>query len=65
MSVTAAVANRLWLAANLRASRRFESALSRASEVQESRLRRYLRRNADTAFGRQWGFTGIRRLERI
>ena len=42
------------------ADRAFRSALARPREAQTERLRRYLGRNADTAFGRRYGFASIK-----
>ena len=50
----------LWTAANLPALARYRAALDHPWEAQERLLRRYLRDNADTAFGRAHGFSGIR-----
>jgi hypothetical protein len=56
----AAVANRAWLTINRVAHRRFVRALSDVRRTQEGVLRRTLRRNADTAYGREHGFSAIR-----
>lgn len=52
-----------WLAANLPGYLRFFEALGRPERVQRFLLRRYLRSNADTAFGRAHGFASIRTAE--
>lgn len=49
-----------WTAANLAAWWRYRAALRQPREVQQALLRRYLRENADTAFGRGNGFAAIR-----
>lgn len=49
-----------WLAVNAAGYARFRSALSRPEEIQRKILFRYLRENAETAFGRTHGFSAIR-----
>jgi GH3 auxin-responsive promoter len=58
-----ALTNLLWLAANLPGYLRFRRALARPEAVQRSLLRRYLKANADTAFGRAHGFVAVRSAE--
>lgn len=60
MSVRPLLANSLWLAASLGAWRRYRAALLNPAREQERLLQRYLRKNADTAVGRRYGFAGIR-----
>lgn len=50
----------LWTGANLPALARYRAALQHPVGVQEALLRRYLRANAATAFGRAHGFDTIR-----
>jgi hypothetical protein len=52
-----------WLAANLPGYFRFNQALGKPEAVQRFLLRRNLRANADTAFGRSIGFASIRTAE--
>jgi hypothetical protein len=52
-----------WIALNAPGYARFRSALSAPEAVQRSLLRRYLRDNSNTAFGRAHGFSGIRTPE--
>ncbi|MBN8459735.1 MAG: GH3 auxin-responsive promoter family protein [Verrucomicrobia bacterium] len=54
------IVNRVWVAACARELRRFEEALQRLEEVQNSIVLANVRRNADTAFGRAHGFSDIR-----
>lgn len=54
------IVNRLWIAACARELRRFEDALTRVEDVQRELLLANLRRNAETGFGREHGFSGIR-----
>jgi hypothetical protein len=49
-----------WLAANAGGWWRFRTALDRPEEAQSAILRRYLRVNAETAFGKAYGFSTIR-----
>ena len=60
MSAGAALANGLWLATNLGASRRFARALADPREAQEAWLRRQLARHARSEFGRAHDFAAIR-----
>jgi hypothetical protein len=57
------VKNLPWLAANVPGYLRFRRALSDPEAAQRSLLRRYLRANAATAFGRAHGFATIRTAE--
>jgi hypothetical protein len=59
VNARAALANRLWLGASAPAHRRFRAALRRPREVQEEILRRHVRDNANTAFGREHDFARI------
>jgi hypothetical protein len=52
-----------WLAANLPGYLRFRRALGDPEKAQRGLLRRYLRENAGTAFGRAHGFARIRSAE--
>ncbi|MBW8878402.1 MAG: GH3 auxin-responsive promoter family protein [Acidobacteria bacterium] len=49
-----------WIAANAGGWWRFRTALADPARVQAAILRRYLRANAETAFGREHGFSSIR-----
>jgi hypothetical protein len=57
------VKNLPWIAANLSGYFRFNQAIGRPEAVQRFLLLRYLRANADTAFGRSHGFASIRTAE--
>lgn len=59
----AAVAGLGFAAVNLPGFARFRSALGRPAETQRRRLRAYLERNRDTAFGREHGFARLRSYE--
>jgi hypothetical protein len=61
----AAAAHHVWAATALRPRRRFQDALSHPAEVQSARLRGYLQRHGDTAFGRAHGFARIRSFEQF
>ena len=52
-----------WAAVNLPGTVRFARALDDPETAQRALLARYLRRNAETAFGRAHGFAGIRSIE--
>ena len=52
-----------WLAVNAPGYARFRAALSHPEKVQRAILFRYLRENAETAFGRAHGFSAIRTVE--
>ena len=54
------IANTLWLAACLPDAVLFRRATSRVREEQARLLRRMLQANADTEFGRRYGFSSIR-----
>jgi len=58
-----AIANSIWMAANLPAYARFRRALSHPARAQQGLLRDYVRRNASTAFGRDHGFGSIETYE--
>ena len=58
--VKAALANSAWLLGNTAAAIAFAAALDDPAGAQEQVLRRYLTRNADTAFGRQYGLRDFR-----
>lgn len=60
MNATAALANLTWLAASTPAHARFARALGNPATAQENWVRRHLRQNADTAFGRAHGLGEIR-----
>jgi hypothetical protein len=49
--------------ASRRAAVRFEAAARRAGQVQQERLREMLQTNADTEYGRRYGFDRIRSVE--
>lgn len=63
MNVGATFGNLSWLAASLPEYRRFKRAAKNLERTQRDRLRHYLRRNADTAFGLQHNFAGINSWE--
>lgn len=54
-----------WLAVNTPGYVRFRAALSSPKEIQRAILFRYLRENAETAFGRAHGFSAIRTVEQF
>jgi hypothetical protein len=58
----APLASLLWTGANLPALARYSAALEHPEQTQERLLQRYLRDNADTAFGRAHGFGRIRTM---
>ena len=53
----AALANSLWWLASRRSYAAFASALQDPDAAQEQALRSFLRKNADTAFGREHGLS--------
>ncbi len=59
----ARLATALWVHGNQPRRRRFERALSDPGSVQRRLLEGYLRRNADTVFGRRHGFAEIDSVE--
>ena len=63
MNFTAPIANSLWFASNLPAAARFQRALNRPAKTQIQLLHRYLAQNADTAFGKKFGFKKIKSHE--
>ncbi|MGH7951922.1 MAG: GH3 auxin-responsive promoter family protein [Limisphaerales bacterium] len=63
MKFTAVIANSLWLASSLPAVTRFRLALDRPAQAQMRLLRRYLAQNADTSFGKTYGFSEIKNYE--
>lgn len=63
MPVRSPVANVGWALTNLPSWWRYRRALERPAEVQARLLHRYLRRNAETAFGQAHGFGRIRSVE--
>jgi hypothetical protein len=63
MRPAALIANGAWAAASAPAWRRFRAALRDPAAAQRHRLLGYLRRDADTAFGREHGFASIRSVE--
>jgi hypothetical protein len=63
MKGAAAIANGAWLAASLPEYRRFRRASADVETTQRSLLRNCLAQNADTVFGREHGFPGIRSWE--
>jgi len=56
-------ANQAWLWANARACRRFEYALKWPQETQKARLFHLLKNNADSAFGKAFGFSKIHSID--
>jgi GH3 auxin-responsive promoter len=63
MFVESILANFPWLAANFPGYLRFRQALAKPAGIQRALLRRYLQRNAATAFGQAHGFSQIRTAE--
>src|SRR5437868_1782753 len=63
MQIPATIANALWSASNLPALLRFRRALREPQAAQQRKLRAYLTRNADTAFGQAYGLGAIRSYE--
>ena len=63
MKAAASIANSAWVAASLPAWRRFRAAVRDPAAAQRRRLLACVRRNADTAFGREHGFGSIRTIE--
>ncbi len=63
MKPAATIGNLAWLAVSLPEYRRFRRDARDLEATQRARLEHYLRRNADTAFGRRYGFDGIRGFE--
>lgn len=59
MKFDAALANTVWLASSLPERVRYRYAASRIEAVQRRILEGYVRRNADTEFGRRHGFADI------
>jgi len=57
------LANRLWIRSSAGMYRAFRAALARPRAVQESYLLGLLARNAETEYGRRFGFAGIRSVE--
>jgi len=55
--------NGAWIASCAREHARFAAALKQVEVTQQELLLNLLQRNADTKFGRQHGFAGIRRVE--
>ncbi len=56
------LANALWWYSNAMGHARFRSSLNKPREVQQTLLHRYLRTNAQTAFGRAHHFADIRTI---
>ncbi|HEY5642431.1 MAG TPA: GH3 auxin-responsive promoter family protein [Woeseiaceae bacterium] len=63
MSTSAAIANLGWLAASAPEFRRYQRDARDVEGVQRARLAGYLRRNADTVFGRKYGFAALANWE--
>lgn len=63
MKLSAAVANGAWFAASLPEYRRFRHDARRTEQTQRRILAACLKRNADTAFGREHGFSDMRSWE--
>ena len=59
MSAAAAIANLAWFAAGAPEFRRYRRDAEDIERVQRARLATYLRRNADTVFGRRHGFATL------
>jgi hypothetical protein len=64
-AAVATAANAAWFFSALPAERAFRAALGDPRRAQEAILRRYLSRNADTAFGRRYGFADIHTVEQF
>ncbi len=58
--IRCAIANSLWFLSTLPEARRFHRSLVCCEAAQQSVLREILRKNADTEFGRRYGFAAIR-----
>ncbi|MCA9253404.1 MAG: GH3 auxin-responsive promoter family protein [Phycisphaerales bacterium] len=56
-------ANRMWYGANLIRWRRFREALKSPLSAQVRILQSYVKRNADTLFGRKHGFSSVRSIQ--
>lgn len=63
MDAGAAIGNLGWLAASWPEYRRFRRDAGNLEAMQRARLEHYLRSNADTAFGRHYGFAAIRSID--
>src|SRR5215469_685819 len=59
MQFPAAIANSLWAASNLPSYQRFRAALRHPQAAQRGILRRLLKQNAETAFGKAHRFDSI------
>jgi hypothetical protein len=57
------VANRIWYGANLVSWKCFCSAIKSPMSAQTRLLQGYMKRNADTAFGKRYGFSAIRSIQ--
>lgn len=62
MTPRVAAANGAWIAASGAGAWAFARALMNPARAQEDRLLRYVRENADTAFGRRYGFGSLRTM---
>lgn len=60
MNVRATAANLAWLTSSAPAWRQFKHGVRHPAEAQDQVLQRFLRRNADCAYGRQYGFREIK-----
>lgn len=60
MTISAAIGNFTWLAASLPEYRRFKRDAGNIKRAQQAKLTRYMQANADTTFGREHDFAGIR-----
>lgn len=63
MKAAATFANSAWLAASIPEYLRFRSATAELERTQRRLLQACIARNVDTSFGREHGFSGIRRWE--
>jgi hypothetical protein len=63
MKWSATIANALWVGGSLPAWRGFQHALNRPAETQQNLLRRLLRSNAASAYGRAHHFDGINKYK--
>jgi len=63
MQMRCVAANGLWAASSVPAWRRYRHSLRNPARVQERLLLSYLRRNADTAIGREYRFSTIRSVD--
>ena len=63
MTAATSIAGAAWMTANAVGYWRYRAALADPAATQIAILRRYLRANTDTIFGRRYGFSNIRSVE--